>query len=62
VAAYSGVTLAADDSGVVGYAAWPRGTGYDARAALEVSDLLALTADARARAAWWVERGGRITV
>jgi predicted acetyltransferase len=51
VAAYSGVTLAADDSGVVGYASWHRGTGYDARATIEVSDLLALTADGH-RALW----------
>ena len=50
---YTGVTLAVRDDDVVGYASWNRGTGYDADATLEVSDLIALTADAT-RALWRV--------
>jgi predicted acetyltransferase len=38
-----GVTVAEDDSGVVGYASWVRGTGYGASATLVVPDCLALT-------------------
>ena len=40
-----GVSLAEDESGVVGYAAWNRGQGYGEAAALEVTDLFARTAD-----------------
>ena len=41
-----GVTLAVDaDGAVIGFASWDRGEGYGPSATLEVSDLLALTAD-----------------
>ncbi len=42
---FDGVTLAEDDTGVVGYACWNRGTGYGPPAALEVVELLATTGD-----------------
>jgi predicted acetyltransferase len=46
VGGFTGVTLAVDEAGtVVGYCSWNRGTGYDADAGVEVSDLLALTSD-----------------
>ncbi|MFP5282126.1 MAG: enhanced intracellular survival protein Eis, partial [Actinomycetes bacterium] len=46
VGSFTGVTLAEDErSGVVGYASWDRGQGYGEGAALEISDLLAVTAD-----------------
>ncbi len=45
LAATDGVTLAVDESGVVGYASWNRGTGYGQAAALRVVELLALTGD-----------------
>ena len=48
---FTGVTLAVQDDEVVGYASWNRGSGYDADAILEVSDLIALTPDAT-RALW----------
>ncbi len=49
---FTGVTLAVDEAGtVVGYCSWDRGTGYDADAAVEVSDLLALNPDGY-RALW----------
>ncbi len=51
IAAFSGVTLAVEGDDVVGYASWQRGTGYDASSAIEVSDLVSLTADAT-RALW----------
>ncbi len=54
VAEFTGITLAVDEDGeVVGYASWRRGPGYDASATIEVSDLLALTADGY-RALWRV--------
>jgi hypothetical protein len=56
VAAFTGVTLAVDEHDeVVGYANWHRGTGYDASATTEVSDLLALSVGGY-RALW---RGAR---
>lgn len=46
VETFDGVTLAIDAAGeVVGFASWDRGHGYGPTATLEVSDLLALTAD-----------------
>ena len=40
------MTLASDGAGqVVGFASWDRGQGYRSDANLEVSDLLALSAD-----------------
>ncbi len=43
---HTGVTLALEESGdVVGYTAWNRGAGYGEQAALEVTDLVASTAD-----------------
>ena len=52
VSAFTGVTLAVDESGdIVGYCSWDRGTGYDTDATVEVKDLLALTADGH-RALW----------
>lgn len=54
LADFSGVTLALDAEGrVLGYASWERGQGYDGSAAIEVSDLIGLTADA-CRALWRV--------
>ncbi|VXA92852.1 GNAT family N-acetyltransferase [Nocardioides sp. AX2bis] len=53
LAEVSGVTLAEDDDGVVGYAAWTRGPGYGPAARLDVDDLVTLTPDA-ARALWRV--------
>ncbi len=41
-----GLTLVEDNTGLVGYAAWQRGQGYDATAVLTVHDLLAVTTDA----------------
>ncbi len=43
--AVDGFTLAVDESGVVGYAGWNRGTGDSGSAALSVVELLALTGD-----------------
>lgn len=61
VSAFSGVTLALDESGeTVGYALWDRGTGYGASAAIEVGDLLAT--DPRGYAALWRFLGGFATV
>ena len=52
--AFTGVTLAVDDAGeVVGFASWERGQGFGDSSTLEVSDLLALSADAH-RALWRV--------
>ena len=52
VGGFTGVTLAVDEAGgVVGYCSWDRGTGSDADATVEVSDLLALTPDGY-RALW----------
>ncbi|MGH3336785.1 MAG: GNAT family N-acetyltransferase [Nocardioides sp.] len=52
--AFTGVTLAVDDAGeVVGFASWERGRGFGDSSTLEVSDLLALSADAY-RALWRV--------
>ena len=43
---FDGVTLALDpDGAVIGFASWDRGQGYGSEATLEVSDLLASTAD-----------------
>ncbi len=43
---FDGITLAENGAGqVLGYASWDRGQHYDERGTLEVSDLLALTAD-----------------
>ena len=43
---FDGITVAEDSDGrVVGYASWDRGQHYDERGTLEVSDLLALSAD-----------------
>ena len=54
LAEFTGITLAVDERGeVVGFASWQRGSGYDERATLEVSDLVALTADGH-RALWRV--------
>ena len=43
--AWTGVTVAEEDGEVTGYAAWNRGQGYDDTAVLEITDLLASTAD-----------------
>ena len=44
---FDGITLAVDaNDRVIGFASWDRGQGYRANANLEVSDLLALDADA----------------
>ena len=52
--AFTGVTLAVDEAGeVVGFASWERGRGYGDSSTLEVSDLLALSADGY-RALWKV--------
>ena len=52
--AFTGVTLAIDQSGdVVGFASWQRGHGSGDSSSLEVSDLLALSGDAY-RALWSV--------
>ncbi len=45
IGGFDGITVAQDDTGVVGYAAWNRGTGYGPRAVLEVVELLATTGD-----------------
>ena len=46
IASFDAVTLAVDGAGqVVGFASWDRGQGYRSDANLEVSDLLALSAD-----------------
>ena len=43
---FDGITVALDgDDRVVGYASWERGQHYDERGTIEVSDLLALSAD-----------------
>lgn len=43
---FDGITLAEDGEGrVIGYASWERGQHYDERGTIEVSDLLALSAD-----------------
>jgi len=41
----TGVTVAEDDGNVVGYTAWNRGQGYGEQAYLEVTDLVATSAD-----------------
>ncbi len=47
VGSFDGISLACDVGGaVLGYASWQRGTGWGRGAALEVSDLLAVTAPA----------------
>lgn len=47
LAAYTGVTVAVDETGHIGgFAAWNRGQGYGEPAVLEVSDLLATSAAA----------------
>ncbi len=54
IEAFTGVTLAIDDADeVVGFASWQRGSGSGESSTLEVSDLLALNADAY-RALWRV--------
>jgi predicted acetyltransferase len=54
IEAFTGVTLAIDDAGeIVGFASWQRGQGWGESATLEVSDLLALSADGY-RALWRV--------
>ena len=54
IAAFTGVTLAVDEAGeVIGFASWERGQGYGDSSILEVSDLLALSADGY-RALWRV--------
>jgi predicted acetyltransferase len=46
LADFDGITVAEDAEGrVVGFASWDRGRHYDERGTLEVSDLLALSAD-----------------
>ncbi len=46
IAAFTGITVAVDgENAICGYASWNRGRGYGPEAVLEVSDLLALTAD-----------------
>lgn len=51
---FDGVTVAVDsDDQVLGFASWDRGQGYGAAAALQVSDLIALT-PAAAQALWSV--------
>ncbi len=46
VAAFTGVTLAVDETGdVCGYASWERGQGFGEDAVIAVSDLLATTGD-----------------
>ena len=43
---FDGITVAEDGDGrVIGYASWERGQHYDERGTIEVSDLLALSAD-----------------
>lgn len=49
--AFSGITVAEDETGIVGYCSWDRGSGYDDAAAVEVSDLIALSGPAH-RALW----------
>jgi predicted acetyltransferase len=57
IAAFTGVTLALDESNeVVGYASWQRGSGHGDPATVAVSDLLAT--DARAYPALWRFLGG----
>ena len=46
ISRFDGVTLAQDESGVVGYVCWNRGTGYGTPAVLDVVELLAITGDA----------------
>ncbi|WP_426246049.1 GNAT family N-acetyltransferase [Nocardioides sp. LHG3406-4] len=47
VDAFTGVTLACDaDGSVLGYCSWERGSGYDEKATINVTDLLATTSDA----------------
>ena len=54
IGAFTGVTLAVDDAGeIIGFASWERGHGFGDSSTLEVSDLLALSADAY-RALWRV--------
>jgi predicted acetyltransferase len=54
IEAFTGVTLALDEEGeVIGFASWQRGSGSGESSTLEVSDLLALNADAY-RALWRV--------
>jgi predicted acetyltransferase len=45
---WNGTTVAVGAGGVVGYATWDRGGGYDASGRIEVGDLMAVTADAAA--------------
>lgn len=49
--AFTGLTLAEDETGLVGFCSWNRGSGYDESATVEVDDLLALTGAAY-RALW----------
>ncbi len=57
IAAFTGVTLALDESNVVvGYASWQRGSGHGDTSTVAVSDLLAT--DARAYPALWRFLGG----
>lgn len=53
LAQVSGITLAEDGDGVVGYAAWTRRAGYGPDARIDVDELVTLTPDA-ARALWRV--------
>lgn len=45
LAGFTGVTVAEDDSGMVGYTSWNRGQGYGEPARMSVTDLLARTSD-----------------
>lgn len=42
---FTGVTVATEDSRIVGFASWERGQGYGESATMHVADLLATTAD-----------------
>ena len=46
LADWNGTTVAVGADGVLGYAGWDRGPGYDSSGRIEVGDLMALTADA----------------
>lgn len=46
LADFTGITVAEDATGMVGFASWDRGVGYGPPARIEVSDLLANTPDA----------------
>lgn len=46
LAGFTGVTLAEDSSGVVGYVSWNRGEGFGEQAVIAVTDLIARTPEA----------------